>query len=46
MHNELDIKKVSRRGMITLLVGFIGFLVWGSLVAMDRGVVVTGTLTF
>lgn len=46
MHNELDINKVSRRGLATLLVGFIGFMVWGSLVAMDRGVVVTGTLTF
>jgi protease secretion system membrane fusion protein len=46
MHKHLDIKAVSRRGMITLLVGFIGFVVWGSLVAMDRGVVVAGTLTF
>ena len=46
MHNELDIKKVSRRGLVTLIVGFIGFVVWGSLVAMDRGVVVNGTLTF
>jgi membrane fusion protein, protease secretion system len=46
MHNELDIRKVSRKGMITLLVGFIGFVVWASLVGMDRGVVVTGSLTF
>ncbi|MFN7504953.1 MAG: biotin/lipoyl-binding protein, partial [Limnobacter sp.] len=46
MHKHLDIKAVSRRGMITLLVGFIGFVVWASLVAMDRGVVVPGTLTF
>jgi membrane fusion protein, protease secretion system len=46
MHNELDIKKVSRKGMITLLVGFVGFVVWASLVGMDRGVVVTGSLTF
>ncbi|MGQ0689752.1 MAG: HlyD family type I secretion periplasmic adaptor subunit [Limnobacter sp.] len=46
MHNELDIKKVSRRGLVTLIVGFIGFVGWGSLVAMDRGVVVNGTLTF
>lgn len=46
MHNELDIKKVSRRGLVTLIIGFIGFVGWGSLVAMDRGVVVNGTLTF
>jgi hypothetical protein len=31
MHNELDIKKVSRRGLVTLIVGFIGFVGWGSL---------------
>lgn len=46
MHKHLDIKTVSRRGLLTLLVGFIGFVLWSSLVAMDRGVVVTGTLTF
>ena len=46
MHKTDDIKQVTRKGLITLLVGFIGFVLWSSLVAMDRGVVVTGTLTF
>ena len=46
MHKTDDIKKVTRKGLITLLVGFIGFVLWSSLVAMDRGVVVTGALTF
>lgn len=46
MHKTDDIKKVTRKGLVTLLVGFIGFVLWSSLVAMDRGVVVTGTLTF
>lgn len=46
MHKTDDIQRATRKGLLTLLIGFIGFVMWSSLVAMDRGVVVNGTLTF
>lgn len=46
MLEESNITNASRKGLIALLLGFVGFMLWASLVAMDRGVVVSGTLTF
>lgn len=39
-----DPRAYARLGWIVVLVGFVGFIVWGSLAPLDKGVPMTGTV--